>query len=334
MKSLASISLDLDDKWTYLKTHGDEGWRDYPSYLNVVVPRVLKFLRERRLTISFFLVGRDAADGRHEDVLQSIADAGHEIANHTFEHDPWLHLYSDDEIEAEIARAEEHIERATGERTVGFRGPGYSISQGTLRALVKRDYEYDATTFPNVLNPVARAYFLAKSNLPREELERRKALFGSAKDALRPLKPYRWSLAEQELVELPVTTMPLFKIPIHFSYLIYLSGYSAALARCYFRTAMLLCRMTGTEPSLLLHPLDFLGHDDDRDLGFFPGMNMPSGRKLALLNDFFEIIDRRFQAVTIREHVAAIDHSARLPLREPRFGHRDSAMASSVSSPS
>ena len=37
-RPLCSLSLDLDDMWTYLKTHGDAGWQEYPSYLATVVP--------------------------------------------------------------------------------------------------------------------------------------------------------------------------------------------------------------------------------------------------------------------------------------------------------
>jgi hypothetical protein len=30
-KKMASVSLDLDNQWTYMKIHGDEGWDEYPS---------------------------------------------------------------------------------------------------------------------------------------------------------------------------------------------------------------------------------------------------------------------------------------------------------------
>src|SRR5207248_11307593 len=85
-KPLASLSLDLDNKWSYLKTHGDAGWESYPTYLPLVVPRVLEFLRQRGLTITFFLVGQDAARAENRDVLRSIAEAGHEVGNHSFKH--------------------------------------------------------------------------------------------------------------------------------------------------------------------------------------------------------------------------------------------------------
>jgi len=139
-KPLASLSLDLDNKWSYLKTHGDAGWEAYPTYLPLVVPRVLDMLRRRGLTITFFVVGQDAARAENRDALRSLAEAGHEIGNHSFKHEPWLHLYSEQEIEDELTRAEEAIEEATGVRPNGFRGPGFSLSPAVLRVLARRGY--------------------------------------------------------------------------------------------------------------------------------------------------------------------------------------------------
>jgi len=321
MKPIASLSLDLDNKWSYLKTHGDVGWDSFPSYFDLVVPRILEFLRARDLTITFFIVGQDAALEKNRRVLRAIADAGHEIANHSFRHDPWLHVYSEAQLEAELELAEQHIEAATGRRPEGFRGPGFSLSRGTLRALVRRGYKYDATVFPNLLNPLARMYFFMTSNLSKEERRKRKALFGTMADALRPVKPYRWQFEDQALLEIPVTTMPLFRVPIHFSYVLYLGGFSAALARLYFRIALMLCRLTGTAPSLLLHPLDFMGREDDADLAFFPGMRQPLQSKLALLSDTLSRLSDQFRVTTMSRHAEEITSSPTLRLLPASFDH-------------
>ncbi|HEX4778174.1 MAG TPA: polysaccharide deacetylase family protein, partial [Acidimicrobiia bacterium] len=87
MKKLASLSLDLDNQWSYMKTHGDAGWDSYPSYLDVVVPRVLDLLAARGLRITFFVVGQDAALDRNRDAIASLSAAGHEIGNHSFRHE-------------------------------------------------------------------------------------------------------------------------------------------------------------------------------------------------------------------------------------------------------
>lgn len=318
-KPIASLSLDLDNKWTYMKTHGDSGWESFPSYLDVVVPRFLQFLKERNLTITVFIVGQDAALEENYEALKSIAAAGHEIGNHSFHHEPWLHLYSEQEIETEIAIAEEHIEHVTGQKPVGFRGPGFSLSQTALRVLARRGYRYDASIFPTFLGPLARTYYFMTSKLSKEEMEQRKALFGTLSEGLRPLNPYHWHLNSRKLLEIPVTTMPIFRVPIHFSYLLYLSVFAPSLARLYFNAALKLCRLTGTQPSLLLHPLDFLGRDDAPELAFFPAMSLPSYKKLALLSKLLSLLSDQFTILTVREHAQGAAFKFNLPVVKPNF---------------
>src|SRR5437868_12574121 len=106
LKPIASLSLDLDNKWSYLKTHGDRGWETFPSYLDTLVPRALDFLSDRDLQITFFVVGQDAALEENFDALRAISERGHEIGNHSFSHEPWMHLYDREKVEHEIRLAE------------------------------------------------------------------------------------------------------------------------------------------------------------------------------------------------------------------------------------
>jgi len=319
MEPIASLSLDLDNKWSYLKTHGDPGWESFPSYLDVLVPRVLDFLKARHLTITFFIVGQDAALDKHHELLQAIAAGGHEIGNHSFRHEPWLHLYSKAEIETELAMAEEHIERATGYKPVGFRGPGYSLSDTLLEELIRRGYQYDASTLPNLLAPLARAYYFTTARFNPEQRRQRRALGGTLRDALRPITPYRWQTDRGTFIELPVTTLPVFRVPIHMSYLLCLSVLSPTLAAQYFNTALGLCRLTGVQPSLLLHPTDFLGCDDTRDLSFFPGMKLPSEKKLELVSCILHRLCKQFTVLTLRRHAHKAIEASVLPVVEPNF---------------
>lgn len=305
-KPFASLSLDLDNKWSYMKTHGDAGWNSFPSYLDVLVPRVLEFLRTRDLRITFFIVGQDAALDKNREALGQITHAGHDIGNHSFSHEPWMHLYAEADVDREIASTEEHIERAIGRKLIGFRGPGYACSPTILKVLNRRGYQYDASTLPSYLGPLARAYYFMKTKLPPEERERRKTLFGKWGDGRQPLKPYRWRVGEETLIEIPLTTMPLLKIPIHFSYLIYLSVLSRAAALGYFRSALRLCRAAGIQPSLLLHPLDFLGADDEVGLSFFPGMRLPAEKKLEVVSDALLLLERDFAVINLQQHAQIV----------------------------
>ena len=306
-KPLARQSLGHDNEWSFLKTHGDAGWQDLPSYLDVVVPRVLSFLSERDLRITFFVVGQDAALDRNREAFASLAAAGHEVGNHSFRHEPWMHRYAEHEVRDEIERAEDAIVTATGYRPLGFRGPGYSLSPAILRVLKTRGYRYDASTLPTVVGPLARAVYFRSAKLSSAEREQRADLFGSASECLRPLRPYRWDVGDGGLLEIPVTTLPILRVPMHVSYLLALSGRSMTLALTYLRSALALCRAVGVRPSILLHPLDFLGGDDVDSLAFFPGMSMRGEAKVERVGRFVDILRSRFDVHPMLDHAADAD---------------------------
>lgn len=307
MKPIASLSLDLDNKWSYMKTHGDAGWESFPTYLDVVVPRALKFLKERDLNITFFIVGQDAALDKNLEALGQISEAGHEIGNHSFNHEPWLHLYSKEQLKEEFEKTENAIARFTSQKLIGFRGPGYSLSPTVLEVLAERGYEYDCSTLPTYIGPLARAYyFLASPNMSAEEKEKRKKLFGKFSDGFQSLKPYKWQIGEKTMVEIPVTTLPIFKVPVHASYVIYLSTFSKLAAKLYWKTAVQMCKLTGTQLSLLLHPLDFLSGEDAPELKFFPAMNLPIEKKLSFLSDILETFQDSFSILNMRQHAERV----------------------------
>jgi peptidoglycan-N-acetylglucosamine deacetylase len=344
----ATVSLDLDDLWTYLKTRGDPRWALYPSYLPVFVPRVLAHLADLNLRITFFVVGRDASLEANAASMRAIADHGHEIGNHSYEHDCWLHRYRPEQLDADIRRAEESIERATGHRPTGFRGPGFSWSTDLLEILSARGYAYDASTLPTVVAPLARTYFLWTARLSPEERQKRQALFGSLAEAIRPLTPYQWELSGgRRLLEIPVTTMPATRLPFHLSYLLYLASFSWQLMTAYLGTALALCRLHRVEPSFLLHPPDLLDPSEAPGLEFFPGMGLSADRKASVFRYALGRIQRDFDVVplgsfardpapgaTLRLHKArrsfdhkpapgsAASHSLRLRPQEP-FSHAD-----------
>ncbi len=301
----ASVSLDLDNVWSYMKTHGDEGWQDYPTYIEPLLAIVLDKMKQRGLRITVFVVGQDAALDKNTAALARITAEGHDVGNHSFSHEPWFHRYSPEKIDQEIRVAEEHIVRVTGHRPRAYRGPGFSVTPETLRVLASRGYVVDASTFPTFLGPLARAYYFFQSrNLSPAERKDRSVLFGKAKEGLRPLKPYLWRIPGQdhELLEIPVTTMPLARVPIHMSYLLYLGMRSEALAMTYLRTALTLFKARNVQPSFLLHPLDFLGGDVEKRLDFFPAMVMPTERKLRLFDRVFDELARHFDLVDMQTH--------------------------------
>jgi hypothetical protein len=310
MRLSATLSLDLDNKWSYMMVHGDPGWEAFPSYLDLVVPRVLETLRRHELKITVFVVGQDAALARNREQLGEIARAGHEIGNHSFHHRPWLHKSTPDEVNEELARAEHAIASATGCRTIGYRGPGYSRSTEILEVLARRGYLYDASPLSTWIGPLARAYYLRRTRLDAASSSERDDLFGGFRDGFGPNRRFVAQTAGGLITIVPVTTMPVFRVPIHASYVLYLRTVSRVLARSYMRSALMLCRITRTEPSILLHPLDFIGGDEAPELRFFPGMQLAGEEKREMLNDILVLLKQKFAIHRLMDYVTRANECA------------------------
>lgn len=302
-KPVASVSLDLDNLWSYMKTRGDEGWRERPTYIPTFVPMVLDALDELDIRITFFLVGADATREENRPWLRKLVEAGHEIGNHTFEHEVWLHTYDRPKLEEELSRSEEVIADATGQMPRGFRGPGFSWSPLLLETLIERGYLFDASTLPTFIGPLARWYYFRNTDFDDEQSEQRDTLFGPFSEGFRPNGPYLWTASEgRELLEIPVTCVPGVRTPFHLSYLLYLSRVSPMLMMTYLRAALGLCRLARVGPSLLLHPLDLLSGEDAPQLKFFPGMDLSPAHKRELFVRALREITRRFEVVPMGEH--------------------------------
>lgn len=317
-KRPAGLSLDLDNQWSYMKTHGDMGWEVFPSYLDTVLPRAIGLLEKLDLTITFFVVGQDAQLEKNHAALRSITAVGHEVGNHSFHHEPWFHRLTEERIEDEIATTEQLLDQVTGFKPVGYRAPGYSLSGATLRVLRRRGYQYDCSTFPTFIGPLARLYYFLTAQLKADEKEERSKLFGTLREGFLPNKPYTWQMTDGTLPEIPVTTIPIIRMPFHFSYILYIAKFSPLAARLYFIAALLLCRLTGTSPSLLLHPLDFLTVEDVPELAFFPAMQMPLDKKLQVLEDVLLIFKRNFEVLPMGKYAERLT-SRKLRLRKPVF---------------
>lgn len=300
-KPIADLSIDMDNEWSYIKTHGDENWESYPSYLPFIVPKILDILSDLDLKITFMVVGKDATIEENVAPLKSIAAAGHEIGNHSFKHETWLQRYCWGDLVEELEAAEEALRKITDSDIVGFRGPGYSLSSDILDWLSKHNYVYDASTFPTYLGPISRLYYFFSSRLTTDEKVVRSSLFGSFADGFRRIRPYKWHTNFGEILEIPVSTMPIFRVPIHFTYIHYLAQFSPLIAKMYFRWSLLLCKLTRFSPSLLMHPLDFMGSDEVSSLDYFPGMKRSGEQKRKLMRELLTTLGKSYRLVPMRD---------------------------------
>ena len=320
-KPIASISLDFDNKWAYLRAAGREDWASSSSYLKLAADRIVETLGEFDLPCTVFIVGRDLANDGDSAAVQSFNRLRRwEPANHSLNHLPWMHTMEPAEIADEIETTHNRICEVVGRRPFGFRGPGFSCPDEVLRVLAANDYLYDASIFPTSMAPIARAVFMMRTKLKGEQREKAKKLYGGFASMRNPNRPFQRAIetpqGTRQLWEVPVTVMPFTRTPIHFSYFTFLASFSTLVAKAYFRTALRLCRMTGTAPSLLLHPPDFMGREDDSDMAYFPAMNMSSQAKLKIVRWALKTYSESFDVHCMIDQVAAIDSHAKSKVDE------------------
>ena len=88
---LASVSLDLDNLWSYLKTHGDAGWEAGRRISRRSSPSCSMLLEREQLQDHVLRRGCRRRDRQeHGPALRALVQHGHEVGNHSFEHEPWL----------------------------------------------------------------------------------------------------------------------------------------------------------------------------------------------------------------------------------------------------
>ncbi|WAZ24976.1 polysaccharide deacetylase family protein [Streptomyces cinnabarinus] len=84
-------------------------------------PRLLDILKEEQVPATFFLLGKRHIE-KYPELVKRMADEGHEIASHTWDHKILTDL-DREEIREELERPNEEIERLTGRRPTLMRPP-------------------------------------------------------------------------------------------------------------------------------------------------------------------------------------------------------------------
>ena len=72
IRAIGSLSMDLDNKWAYLRAAGVSDWDERPGYLPLVVDRIVDTLGEFDLPLTVFTVGRDLQDDSDCAAIQSF----------------------------------------------------------------------------------------------------------------------------------------------------------------------------------------------------------------------------------------------------------------------
>lgn len=176
------LSVDVEDWFqvgAFENVIARDTWDRLPLRVSDNVLRVLDLFAEVDAKATFFTLGWVAQ--RNPELMRRIADAGHEIASHGWDH-ARVHTLDRKSFGADIARARKVLEDVTGVQVTGYRAPSFSIDQRTPWAfmeLAEQGYAYSSS-----VAPVAHDHY-GWREAPRFAF-----------------KPLPWS----NLVEIPVTT--------------------------------------------------------------------------------------------------------------------------------
>ena len=79
-RPLCSISLDVDDLWSYMKIRGDQRWVERPSYLPRFLPVALDTLEALDMRITFFIVNSAQIESGTLNLNETVGLANRQAA--------------------------------------------------------------------------------------------------------------------------------------------------------------------------------------------------------------------------------------------------------------
>lgn len=161
------------------------------DYSTVVdgIPMLLDLFNEFSIHSTFFITSDSAKNAT--EVLTEITKRKHEIGCHS----------KGDQDHAYVKEATETIEKYLSMTPIGFRAHRHSIKGGTLKSLLSLGYKYDSSV-------VSSSKILNKEYSPKA-----------------PRTPYRILPSDihhegrSSLIEIPISSLPIVKLPLGLSYI-------------------------------------------------------------------------------------------------------------------
>jgi hypothetical protein len=265
----AAVSVDVDSLYLYYRIHGLDEQEATNAVWEKGVIRFAELFDDLGVKGTFFVVASDLErwPAAHK-IARALADAGHEIANHSWSHPYALTQMDRQSITEEIQKAHIYLSELRGRPVSGFRAPGYHISDDVYRVLAQQGYGYSSSLFPSPPYYIAKA---AVMGLMRLRGKISKAILGDPRIMVAPKYPHH----RRSVLELPITVIPGIRFPLIGTSLMMMGAGGYKLIRPVMRRVSFF--------NLEFHGIDLCDRDEDGISPFLPqpDLKVPIQKKLA-----------------------------------------------------
>lgn len=145
------LSVDVEEWFqvgAFEKVIDRNDWKAHAPRVEANCDRILALFDDAGVKATFFTLGWVAE--RHPAMMRRIAEQGHEIASHGWDHARVFTLGAE-AFATDVLRAKQAIEQTSGQAVKGYRAPSFSIDQRTpwaFEVLTEQGYVYSSSVAP------------------------------------------------------------------------------------------------------------------------------------------------------------------------------------------
>ena len=305
---IAAISCDIDTLESIYKGRGCQCSRGYTyAEFRMGLENFNSFLENYNIRSTLFMVGNDFKNPDNHAVIRAMSESGHEIANHSMTHPQGFRLLSIEQKEFEISEMENICMQVTGKRPIGFRSPGWNISDDTLPILKRRGYLYDSSINPTILMPLLKfLHWYTMSSTSREN----RTTLGHFYYMFAPTRPYQTSYnrigvrGRGGVIELPLTVTPILRLPFWATSLL-------AIGPGFFKASYSLLKSFESPIQLQFHLSDFVDYRHPELVDQVPqpsdGVYVPKAlheklsKKISFYRKILDILSEDYKFITLAD---------------------------------
>lgn len=305
-KKFCTVQIDTDGLWVIFQHFG----HNYNNIQDIMyessIPRFLDLFDNYKIKATFFVVGKDLLYPSRKKLLKDIVKRGHEIANHTMNHAEGFSFLPFDKKLKEIEEAERIIKDELGIVTKGFRTPSNDVDIDVLRILENKGYIYDSSLLPTYCAPLIKSIKFASLKIPQKN-----HYLGKFSHGLAPLSPYHpsneaiWKKGAMKIIEVPITTMPLLRLPFHASFTF--AAYHLGLGSTLFTIGYNLLKLTSLPLNTVFHTNELSDPIYDYAIRRQFGLNLPLKIKQKICNYILQAVTKDFKIITSLEYATLLD---------------------------